>query len=156
MRFAFECERFEIVGQRNWAFRQAFWINQNAFEEAPLSDMKDPADTSGRLIAGSMVSGTSVYNLTGEKLGSVHDVMIDKMSGRIDYAILSFGGFLGIGDHFHPLPLSSLTYHEAVGGYVVDIDRDRLEGAPSYVATDPDFRSEDPTYVAAINSHYAI
>ena len=56
------------------------------------------------LIAGSRVSGTAVYNTAGERLGTVEDVMIDKQSGRIAYAVLSFGGFLGIGDKHHPLP----------------------------------------------------
>ena len=56
--------------------------------------------------------------------------MLDKMSGKADYAIMSFGGFLGIGDRYHPLPWQALTYDPRQGGYVVDIDRSRLEGAP--------------------------
>jgi sporulation protein YlmC with PRC-barrel domain len=120
-----------------------------------LPEVKDPKDTSGRLIAASMVSGTSVYNPKYEKLGSVHDVMIDKTGGNIAYAIMSFGGFLGIGDRYHPLPWSTLAYDEAVGGYVVDIDRDRLEGAPAYVATDPDVWA-DPTYRATVDGYYGI
>jgi hypothetical protein len=78
------------------------------------------------------LNGTTVYNTAGEKLGSVYDVMLDKISGRAEYAIMSFGGFLGIGDSYHPLPWSELTYDEDQGGYVVNIDRARLEGAPSY------------------------
>jgi hypothetical protein len=120
-----------------------------------LSEVKDPADASGRLIAGSMVNKTAVYNPKGEKLGAIHDVMIDKMSGTIDYTILSFGGFLGIGDRYHPLPWSSLAYDEDLGGYVVNIDLDQLEGAPSYVATDPDIWA-DPAYIATINGHYGL
>jgi hypothetical protein len=58
--------------------------------------------------------------------------MIDKATGRIAYAILSFGGFLGIGDRFYPLPWEKLAYSTEIGGYVVDIDRSVLEGAPSY------------------------
>jgi hypothetical protein len=58
--------------------------------------------------------------------------MIDKATGRIAYAVLSFGGFLGIGDRFYPLPWEKLSYDTEMGGYVVDIDRDVLEGAPSY------------------------
>ena len=82
-----------------------------------MADLNDPANTHGRLIAASKVNGTTVYNTAGEKLGSVYDVMIDKRSGKAEYAILSFGGFLGIGDSYHPLPWQSLTYDERQGGY---------------------------------------
>src|ERR1700760_5041649 len=87
---------------------------ETKMQEALLSEVKDQKDTSGRLIAASMVSGTSVYNPKYEKLGSVHDVMIDKTAGNIAYAIMSFGGFLGIGDRYHPLPWSTLAYDESV------------------------------------------
>lgn len=93
-----------------------------------------------QLIAAGKVAGTPVYNRTGERLGTIEDLMIDKRSGRVAYAIMSFGGFLGIGEHQHPLPWSILRYDVAQGGYVVDIDRDRLDGAPAYAAGDvPDW-----------------
>ena len=60
------------------------------------------------------------------------------------------GGFLGIGDSYHPLPWKTLKYDTSMGGYVVDLDKDRLQGAPSYAASDdPDWR--DPTYSRRIN-----
>jgi hypothetical protein len=62
------------------------------------------------------VQGTWVYNAAGENLGSIHDVMIDKKSGNVAYAIMSFGGFLGIGNDYHPLPWSVLRYDTALGG----------------------------------------
>ncbi|HET9147653.1 MAG TPA: PRC-barrel domain-containing protein, partial [Acetobacteraceae bacterium] len=86
------------------------------------------------LIAASKVNGTSVYNRQGESLGSIYDVMINKRSGHVEYAIMSFGGFLGMGESYHPLPWNVLTYDERQGGYVVDIDRNRLQGAPAYTA----------------------
>jgi sporulation protein YlmC with PRC-barrel domain len=113
----------------------------------------DPSHTGGRLIAASKVNGTTVYNAAGEKLGSVYDLMIDKRSGKAEYAIMSFGGFLGIGDSYHPLPWQSLIYDERKGGYVVNIDRSRLEGAPSYKSTDPD-RWTDPGYGREVNGYY--
>jgi sporulation protein YlmC with PRC-barrel domain len=113
----------------------------------------DPSVTGGKLIAASKVNGTTVYNRQGEKLGSVHDVMIDKQSGNAQYAILSFGGFLGIGDSYHPLPWRSLTYDQAQGGYIVNIDRDRLQGAPAYADSDTD-RWMDPAYGKQINDYY--
>src|SRR5215475_12808852 len=83
--------------------------------------------TSGSLIAAEKVEGTNVYNLQGEKLGTVDDIMIDKVSGRAIYAVMSFGGFLGMGEKQHPLPWSSLKYDERQGGYVVNLDKTMLE-----------------------------
>ena len=88
--------------------------------------------TSGSLIAAEKVEGTDVYNLQGEKLGTVDDIMIDKVSGKAIYAIMSFGGFLGMGEKYHPLPWSTLKYDESKGGYVVNLDKQMLEGAPTY------------------------
>jgi PRC-barrel domain len=118
-----------------------------------MATLDNPSDTSGRLIAASQVNGTSVYNLAGEKLGSIYDVMLNKNSGRADYAVMSFGGFLGIGDRYHPLPWDALTYDEAQGGYVVDIDRGRLEGAPSYTA-DQSSLWDDPSYGRRVSDYY--
>ena len=84
------------------------------------------------LISSDKVEGTAVYNRDGEKLGSIHTLMIDKVSGKVAYAVMSFGGFLGIGDRYHPLPWSVLDYETSQGGYVVDLDRSMLEGAPTY------------------------
>ena len=81
------------------------------------------ADETVSLISASKVTGTNVYNRQGEKLGSVYDVMLDKVSGRVAYAIMSFGGFLGMGENYHPLPWRALTYDTRQDGYVVDIDR---------------------------------
>lgn len=99
-----------------------------------MATLDNPSDTRGRLIAASKVNGTNVYNTAGEKLGSVYDVMLDKMSGKTEYAILSFGGFLGIGDKYHPLPWHQLKYDVRQGGYVVGLSRQVLEGAPTYAA----------------------
>ena len=88
--------------------------------------------TSGTLIAADKVKGTNVYNLAGDKLGSVDDIMIDKVSGRAIYAVMSFGGFLGMGEKYHPLPWATLKYDAQKGGYVVNLDKKQLEGAPNY------------------------
>jgi sporulation protein YlmC with PRC-barrel domain len=101
-----------------------------------MASIKNPKDTSGHAIAASQVNGTNVYNASGEKLGSVHDVILNKMSGKAEYAIMSFGGFLGIGDKYHPLPWNQLRYDTVQEGYVVNLDRRRLEGAPAYTASD--------------------
>jgi hypothetical protein len=114
---------------------------------APATDETD------RLIASNKVEGTAVYNRQGERLGSVYNFMVDKRSGKVEYAVLSFGGFLGIGDSYHPLPWKALTYDTSQGGYVVDLDKDRLQGAPSYTASDdPDWR--DPGYGRRVDDFY--
>jgi uncharacterized protein YrrD len=68
-----------------------------------MATISDPKDTRGQLIAASSVNGTAVHDTAGAKLGSIYDVMLDKVSGNIQYACMSFGGFLGIGERFHPL-----------------------------------------------------
>ena len=87
--------------------------------------------TPNTLINAERVEGTSVYNPQGDKLGTIDDIMIDKVSGKAIYAIMSFGGFLGIGEKYHPLPWSALNYDEGKGGYVVNLDKKMLEGAPT-------------------------
>ena len=119
-----------------------------------MASINDPKDTHGHAIAASQVNGTNVYNTAGEKLGSVYDVILDKVSGKAEYAVMSFGGFLGIGDRYHPLPWSQLRYDTDLSGYVVNLDRDRLEGAPAYAASDmaawDDLRGHDiDTYYGA-------
>ncbi len=95
--------------------------------------------TDGSLIAADKVNGTDVYNLQGDKLGEVEDIMLDKISGQVAYAVLSFGGFLGLGHKHYPLPWSTLTYDTRKGGYVVNIDKKLLESAPSIDRDDDDF-----------------
>ena len=97
-----------------------------------MASLDDTTNPDGQLIAAKQVQGTTVYDTKLQNLGSIEDVMIDKSTGRIAYAILSFGGFLGIGDRYYPLPWEKLAYNTELGGYVIDIDRDVLEGAPSY------------------------
>ena len=86
----------------------------------------------GDLIASDRVEGTNVYNRAGEKLGSIKNFMVGKRSGRVDYAVLSFGGLFGLGQKQYPLPWDTLTYNTEKGGYVVDLDKERLEKAPSF------------------------
>ena len=76
------------------------------------------------LISAGKVQGTDVYNTGGEKLGDIYDVMLDKRSGRIAYAIMSFGGILGIGKQYHPLPWQTLKYDTRQGGYVVGLTKE--------------------------------
>jgi len=89
-------------------------------------------DETGNLIASNKVEGTAVFNRAGEKLGTVSHFMVGKRNGRVEYAVMSFGGLFGMGARYHPLPWDVLDYDTGKGGYVVDLDKDRLENAPFY------------------------
>ena len=86
------------------------------------------------LIASNQVEGTAVFSRERERLGSIYNFMVNKRSGAVEYAVLQFGGFLGIGNDYYPLPWDLLTYDTTQGGYVVDIGRDALDKAPRYRA----------------------
>jgi sporulation protein YlmC with PRC-barrel domain len=120
-----------------------------------MASIDDPTPPSSKLIAAHEIQGTSVFNTALENLGTVEDIMIDVMCGRIAYAVLSFGGFLGIGDRHYPLPWEKLTYNEELGGYVVDIDRETLEGAPSI--TDAATATwDDEAWSRDVHAHYGM
>lgn len=96
--------------------------------------------TMGDVISSDKVEGTNVYNLAGDKLGSVDDLMINKRSGQVLYAVLEFGGFLGMGTDRYPLPWNMLKYDTTKDGYVVPLDKAKLEKAPRYPEDDmPDY-----------------
>lgn len=88
------------------------------------------------LILSSRVVGTPVYDRAGNRLGHVDDLSIEKVSGRTVYAIMSFGGFLGIGEKFHPVPWPLLDYDVEQDGFVVPLDPAALKNAPSYDAAE--------------------
>jgi hypothetical protein len=114
-----------------------------------LNDVRNPK---GRLIAADQVNGTAVYSLDGELLGIVEDIMIDKFSGRIVYAVLNCGGLLGGGKH-HPLPWETLKFDPAMGGYVVPLDRRVLEAAPAYGDTER-VSWDDRRWGARVHDYY--
>jgi sporulation protein YlmC with PRC-barrel domain len=87
-------------------------------------------------IQASRVIGTDVYNTEGESIGSIEDVMLDKTSNGIMFAVIGFGGFLGIGEKYHAVPWSVLDYSTDKGGYVVPFSREQLEAAPAYSIED--------------------
>lgn len=77
------------------------------------------------------VIGTSVQDSSGQKIGQVEDIVLDKLSNNIMFAIVGFGGFLGIAEKYHPIPWSSLDYREGQQSYVVNFTKDQLRAAPS-------------------------
>lgn len=118
-----------------------------------MADTHIETDETYELIASDKVEGTAVFNTEGERLGSIHNFMVDKRSGEVAYAVLKFGGFLGIGDDFYPLPWDVLTYDTDKNGYVVDLDRETLEGAPRYADKEPVF---DRAYGERIYGAYGV
>jgi sporulation protein YlmC with PRC-barrel domain len=120
-----------------------------------MASLDDTTNPSGRLISAKQVQGATVFNTGLEKLGVIGDVMIDKASGRIAYAVLAYGGFLGIGDRFYPLPWEKLRYDTEMGGYIVDVGQDVLEGAPSYSDEAP-ASWQDDVWGRGIYTYYGV
>ncbi len=81
-------------------------------------------------IRATKVCGTSVHDPSGNNIGEVEDVILDKLSNNILFAVVSFGGFLGMAEKYHPIPWSALSYDKARGHYVVEFTREQLEAAP--------------------------
>jgi len=114
---------------------------------------KETAMTIGsNVISSDRVEGTTVYNPAGDKLGSIDDLMIDKVSGQVRYAVLEFGGFLGMGTDRYPIPWNMLKYDTSQDGYVVPLDKATLDGAPRYADSSvPDY---DDDYTSTVNKYY--
>ncbi len=116
--------------------------------------MMDQSET-GTLIGSDKVEGTAVYGMDRNKIGSIERVMIDKVSGRVSYAVLGFGGFLGLGNDHYPLPWQSLKYDTALSGYVTGITADELRDAPRYRASN-EWNWSDEANVRAVNAYYGV
>jgi len=85
-----------------------------------------------QLISSEDVEGTDVYDLKGKKIGEIDHLMIDKLSGRVTYAVMSFGGFIGLGHSHYPIPWGALKYDTKLNGYVTGITEKHLKDAPAF------------------------
>ena len=95
------------------------------------------------LISSKKVEGTPVVDFEGTKIGMIDNFMVDKYTGRVAYAVMSFGGMFGLGQSLFPLPWPLLEYDEEKGGYVLDISKEELKEAPRFEANDePEFSPE--------------
>jgi len=99
-----------------------------------------PIDETSRLIASNKVEGTAVYGRDGNRLGSIYNFMVDKRSGKVEYAVMTYGGFLGMGTRYYPMPWDILSYDTRLGGYRVEMMERDLERAPSFD------RHSEPTF----------
>ena len=105
------------------------------------------------LIESDRVEGTTVYDRSGNNIGSIKRLMIEKISGRVAYAVMSFGGFLGMGTEEHSVPWNKLTYDTNLGGYRTDITEQQLRGAPA-IPTDPNYDWSDRNRERQLHDHY--
>ncbi len=124
-------------------------------QDAPFADRATASTASGSstgtstMVSSADVNGTEVYSPTGDHLGEIDHLMIDKQSGQIAYAVMTFGGFLGLGQGEHPVPWKKLSYDTNLGGFVTDITQEQLTGAPSLSDTwfeDDDYRRRSYDY----------
>jgi hypothetical protein len=118
-----------------------------------MVDTLDPALEKHRLIASDRVEGTRVYNLAGERLGSIKNFMVDKVSGRAEYVVIQFGGILCMGNDYYPIPWSMLTFDIERGGYVVTLTKQQLEDAPRHGAEFPEY---DHNYGQRVFDYYGM
>lgn len=107
------------------------------------------------LIGSDKVEGTAVFGTNDERIGSIERVMIEKTTGRVSYAVLGFGGFLGVGSDHYPLPWNNLKYDTALGGYRVGITLEQLNGAPKY-ADENSWNWSDQNRIRSVNDYYGI
>lgn len=107
-----------------------------------------------RLIGSDKVEGTAVYDRDGTRIGTIHNFMVDKRSGKAEYAVMSFGGFLGMGQTYYPLPWQMLDYDTDLGGFRVEMDEEDLDHAPSFRAGgEPEF---DDQYGRQVHNYYGL
>jgi hypothetical protein len=118
-----------------------------------MSETQNTRAPTNLLLSSNKVDGTKVASRDGDALGSVHSLMINKRTGHSTYAVLSLGGFLGIGKSYYPLPFELLSYDHVADGYVVKIDRRVLEGGPSWANNAPDFNQ---AYADRVSNYYGV
>lgn len=129
------------------------WSKQSCFALFKEIIMAIP-NTASSVISSDKVNGTNVYNPAGDKLGSIDNLMIDKISGQVRYAVMEFGGFLGIGTDRYPLPWNTLKYEPEMGGYVVSLSKEQLDKAPRYqTSTVPEYSDE---YGRRVHDYYGV
>lgn len=106
-----------------------------------------------RLMGADTLIGNDVYNLQDEDLGDIKEIMLEMQSGEVAYAVLSFGGFLGMGEKLFAVPWSALRLDTVNKRFLLDVDKDRLSSAPGFDKDDwPDM--QDPTWSQTVHSYY--
>lgn len=115
--------------------------------------MAKTEDATQLLIQSNKVDVMQVKSRDGDKIGSVYAFMVNKRSGQTMYAVLTIGGFLGLGKAYYPLPFALLAFEATSDSYIVTIDRRVLEGGPSWASNPPEF---DQAYADRVASYYGV
>lgn len=113
----------------------------------------DPQGPGPNLMGADTLNGNDVYNLKGEDLGDIKEIMLDMRSGRVAYGVLSFGGFLGMGEKLFAVPWSALKLDTVNKRFTLDVDKDRLESAPGF-DQDQWPNMADPTWAKGVHDFY--
>lgn len=126
----------QVSGDENWTHTTtrdvvAAGVAANGFLLLMGEGTGNQPTSSKPVIESDRVEGTAVFDPTGTRIGTINRLIIEKVSGRVTYAVMTFGGFLGIGSSEHTIPWNKLDYDTALGGYRTDITEDQLRGAPS-------------------------
>lgn len=107
------------------------------------------------LLSSKTICGTDVRNAQGEDLGHIEDLMVDPATGDTAYAVLSFGGFLGLGDKLFAVPFDRLNVDREHEKMVLNVEKERLKEAPGFDKNDwPDFSADDSSYRTSVDSYY--
>ncbi|MDJ1159364.1 PRC-barrel domain-containing protein [Chelatococcus sp. SYSU_G07232] len=107
------------------------------------------------LIASDRIEGTPVRRPDGSRIGRIERLMIDKRTGQVAYAVMSFGGFLGIGEDYHALPWGALKYNVELDAYELDITEEQLRNAPNFPG-DENFNWSDRDWGQRVHDHYQV
>jgi hypothetical protein len=150
----------EPAGRANFAGREARGRDEErgGWDRGYGSDDHNrglPMDETSHLIASNKVEGTAVYGGDGRRLGSIHNFMVDKLTGRVEYAVMAYSiGFLGMGTRYYPLPWRVLSYDKRAGGYRIDLTERDLRHAPSFDReSEPRF---DRNYGSRVHDYYGL
>jgi hypothetical protein len=144
--------RDRYSGERDWRSSRSRGYDEDYGRDEYRGGL--PIEETDRLIASNKVEGTPVYGREGERLGTIYNFMVDKRSGQVEYAVMSYGGFLGMGQRYFPLPWRILDYDVNEGGYHIDMDDRDLERAPSFDREDePRFNRN---YSARVHRWYGL
>ena len=105
-------------------------------------------------LSSSSIAGTTVVNAQGENLGNIKELMIDTDSGRVAYAVLSFGGFLGLGDKYFAMPWEAFRINSEEEKFVLNVDKERLQNAPGFDKDNWPTRATHKDYLDSVYNHY--
>ena len=136
------------------ALRGAGGLNGNPSERASVFQPLERRETFN-LIGSKKVEGTAVYRSNGGRVGTIERIMVEKQSGRVAYAIMSFADFMEIGEDYDPLPWSVLKFNPRLEGYEVDVDKQLLKGAPKF-GKHESWDWSDPVRGRKIYDHYGV